>query len=358
MEANLFAKLSKYPFTDGADFFSVDELTQNKTCQSKCKERDCLAKLQGLAHRQEYVCSHGYNCIAIKLGNLRVLLNGLIFEDNKKVPAGRREVRKEWVLREMDVMLFIGKMESVEKYLIDEIQHNTQNNFAIFHDFKTATDIIYACVQDLVHEQPGSDFLQKVENSRDSIRSLYESLGLITTQLGLMDVIVNPTSITYGNKRTMNLYKNFDRLTRLFDHIARKRHIILNLINSKGAYIRDIICYDSMELVPLILLDNAIKYSKPDTTIHVKLTQLPNRVKCVVENYGPTVSDGNTERIFEKFYRDPSAVGFNRKGIGMGLWIARQVLQAHASNVRYHKDVKETGGIGWNILEFEVNCPV
>ena len=44
-----------------------------------------------------------------------------------------------------------------------------------------------------------------------------------------------------------------------------------------------------------------------------------------------------------------------KEGIGMGLWIAQQVLKAHSSVLHYDKDNRATGKIGLNIFEFELS---
>jgi len=73
-----------------------------------------------------------------------------------------------------------------------------------------------------------------------------------------------------------------------------------------------------------------------------------------IKNIGPLVPDENKEKIFEKFYRDETAMSFSREGIGMGLWIAQQILDAHGSKLFYHKDSKATKEIGLNIFEFQL----
>ena len=46
---------------------------------------------------------------------------------------------------------------------------------------------------------------------------------------------------------------------------------------------------------------------------------------------------------------------FSKEGMGMGLWIAQKILEAHDSKLIYFKDNSATGGIGLNIFEFDLN---
>ncbi|MCO5287631.1 MAG: ATP-binding protein, partial [Chitinophagaceae bacterium] len=178
-------------------------------------------------------------------------------------------------------------------------------------------------------------------------------LELITSQLGMVDVIINPKSIEFGRRKVINLYRLFEKIKILFGHLAiKKRDVTINLV-AEGR-IRDCSCYESIEFIPLILLDNALKYSVADSQIEIKLEQSSTKVKIIVKSMGPFVSDKNKDRIFEKFFRDESAEEFSKEGIGMGLWIAQQILQAHQSKLFYYKDPKETRAIGLNIFEFDL----
>jgi len=169
----------------------------------------------------------------------------------------------------------------------------------------------------------------------------------------MIDVIINPKSIEFGKKKVINLYRLFEKIKILFKHLAlKKRDVSINLIAMER--IKDCMCYESIEFIPLILLDNALKYSVADSVIEIKLEQSYNKVKVMVKSIGPFVSEKNKEKIFEKFFRDESAEGFSNQGMGMGLWIAQQILKAHQSKLFYYKDPKETRAIGLNIFEFDL----
>ena len=193
---------------------------------------------------------------------------------------------------------------------------------------------------------------EKLEQSDKSIKDLYDALDLITSQLGMIDVIANPASIKFGNPKEINIYKLFHKISILFKHISVKENIAIELINN--SLIRNSYCYESIEFIPLILLDNAIKYSSPFTTVKIEIDQLYNKAKIKVKSIGPFVKDENREKIFGKFFRDPSAKSFSKDGIGMGLWVAQGILEAHSSKVTYHKDTNAIGDIGLNIFEFDL----
>jgi two-component system sensor histidine kinase KdpD len=78
------------------------------------------------------------------------------------------------------------------------------------------------------------------------------------------------------------------------------------------------------------LLDNAVKYTPPGTAITVLATTAGDSVTVEVADRGPGLPRGEEERVFEKFYRGPSASG---RGAGLGLAIARGIVAAHGGRI-------------------------
>ena len=92
--------------------------------------------------------------------------------------------------------------------------------------------------------------------------------------------------------------------------------------------------YKDMDLVTLV--DNAAKYSPPGTTIRVKAAPGNNEtMKLSVEDEGPGISAETRERVFDKFFRAmrDGDVGDRKSGSGMGLAIARGIVEAHGGRI-------------------------
>ena len=354
MEASLFQNLAKYPFIFKNDFFNSLELNQNKNCNEKCKEKDCLNLFRSNQHLAEYRCSKSYDNILISIEDYKIILNGLIYTNNKEIPAGRKLVREGWIVEKSSVLLFIKKIEEIENHIKEKINKDKEKNFSMFHDFKTTMNIVFSCTQDIISKLPGENFSDRLEKSDKEIKDLYNSLNLITSQLGMMDVIVNPSSITFGTTKEINIYKLFHKISVLFEHLSKKRNIKIELNSER--IIKNSICYESIEFIPLILLDNTIKYSVDNSTIKIDISQNYNKIIVKVKSIGPFVNDENCEKIFEKFFRDENGVNFENKGIGMGLWVAKKILEAHSCNISYHKDKGANGDRGLNIFEFDINA--
>jgi signal transduction histidine kinase len=77
------------------------------------------------------------------------------------------------------------------------------------------------------------------------------------------------------------------------------------------------------------LLSNALKFSPPGGRVTFRAWRDGNSAVFVVEDTGPGIADELQERIFEQFFRVTS----DQEGTGLGLPLARQLLEAHGGRV-------------------------
>ena len=87
------------------------------------------------------------------------------------------------------------------------------------------------------------------------------------------------------------------------------------------------------------VVSNALKYSPPDTTIDVCLRDAGDSVEVDVSDEGPGIPDEYRERVFEKYFRvehqkDGNEPLHGPRGAGMGLYLCRQIVEAHGGQIR------------------------
>lgn len=93
------------------------------------------------------------------------------------------------------------------------------------------------------------------------------------------------------------------------------------------------------------LIDNAIKFSAPDTPIDISIQRDDKRVIISVSDRGPGIVPDEVDKLFRKFYRGRMLTTV--RGLGLGLPIVRNIVQAHGGEV--WTENREGGGASFRI---------
>jgi signal transduction histidine kinase len=81
------------------------------------------------------------------------------------------------------------------------------------------------------------------------------------------------------------------------------------------------------------LLVNALKYSDSETAVEVEVRQVHDEARVLVTNRGPDISAEELPKLFERYYRTASARAGSARGLGMGLYIAKGLMEAHGGRI-------------------------
>ena len=97
--------------------------------------------------------------------------------------------------------------------------------------------------------------------------------------------------------------------------------------------------YNRLERIITNLLSNALKYSAPATPLKIHARQVDGEVEISVTDQGHGIAPADIPHIFERFYR----VSNERKteGLGLGLYITRQLVEAHGGRIWVESAVGE-----------------
>ena len=82
-----------------------------------------------------------------------------------------------------------------------------------------------------------------------------------------------------------------------------------------------------------LLLDNAIKYSTPDSTIELTLSKRGKHLCFIIFNECNGLEKGSQDILFERFYRSDSSRNSSTGGSGIGLSIAHSIVETHKGSI-------------------------
>ena len=110
---------------------------------------------------------------------------------------------------------------------------------------------------------------------------------------------------------------------------------------------------DAIQRVVINLLDNAIKFSYPNTTVTISTKKDKNRALFSVGNFGDGVSSEDMRNIFNRFYKTDKSRVTEKSGAGLGLSFVRNIITLHKQNVWVESiDAKEGSDAKYTTFSF------
>ncbi len=205
-----------------------------------------------------------------------------------------------------------------------------KNDLVVYlaHDLKTPLTSIIGYLSLLTEE----------EGISEELRQKYLSITLDSAKR-LEDLIneffeitrFNLTHITLEMSR-INIKRLLEQIVFEFDPVMREKKLTCIIDASPDLMIR---CDgEKIQRVFDNLLRNAVNYSFPDTEILLSVKENSDNVICVCQNHGKTIPQEKLERIFEQFYRLDAARATRSGGAGLGLAIAKEIVELHGGRIR------------------------
>ena len=90
---------------------------------------------------------------------------------------------------------------------------------------------------------------------------------------------------------------------------------------------------DAITQVCYNLLDNAIKFSYPETTLGISVVARAGKAYVSVRNHGDTIPPEEIPLVFDRFHKTDRSRSEDRDGVGLGLYIVKTILNSHKENI-------------------------
>lgn len=181
------------------------------------------------------------------------------------------------------------------------------------------------------------NLLQDEPDISPETRARYTGIAL-DKALRLEDLINEFFEITRFNLTSISLETEQVNLSRMLEQMADEfRPILAKKDLSWEARITPelkVLCDPGkLERVFDNLFRNAVNYSYPGSTILLSLVSEPEGIRICVKNHGRTIPPEKLSRIFDQFFRLDSSRSSSTGGAGLGLAIAREIVELHGGRI-------------------------
>lgn len=201
------------------------------------------------------------------------------------------------------------------------------------HELKTPLTIIHANIDTIEHEYGDSKYFKYV---KDEISSM---TGLINQLLSLAKVENTLINVTF---KKFNLSRVVESASLPFDSVAFENNVNLDLKIEDGIFLNG--NEEQIKQLVGILVDNAIKHTWKEKNVKVNLSEEKGKALLKVMNEGKAIPEEEIKKIFERFYRVDKARNRAEGRYGLGLAIAKAIVELHKGKI--HVECKD----GWTIF--------
>ncbi len=281
-------------------------------------------------------CGRGIDFAVVRLGGERITLNGLMIPTVGKDRS--RRVKKLLAGNAVELARLRNWVESQSKALAQrdaDVEERTRQALEMFHDVQTAASSIIRSAERLQASQTGRTDDEKFAALHPAAQTLVKAARLLELRLRTMPIVTNPSAAAYGRRYTKLLVSIVYSLVKTLEPVAQARRIAVKLL---GESRKRVDVYESFDLLPLILIENAVKYSSENQSVEVHVNDTDTGVAISVESFSPWIPPDERARIFERRFRASTSTAVANAGSGLGLYIAESVARAHSTHILHGTD--------------------
>lgn len=244
---------------------------------------------------------------------------GLRISGERKPDRGFHGYTKEFEKREIETFAD-GLFQ-----LISERNEKVEANLNLLvHDLRRLSGAIYHAAEEAKSFLEARDF----DNLRIRLGNVTAAQTMLKIRTDLIDFQEN-TSVTL-NEIDVPIYRRVDKVVRCFTPLANSGGIRIAISGSSFSSVHG---PDIFEIIPYILIDNALKYSPRNEEVGVFVGDRDGSTQMTIRSLGPVVEAEEIGRVFDNGFRGRNAVKSGKPGSGIGLFLARNLLDRFGATI-------------------------
>jgi len=268
-----------------------------------------------------------------------------IFEKERKKEFFRQEFKiTENLLLEMStVPVIAGKERSGTLIILHDVTREKliekmKNEFVSLtaHQLRTPLSAMKWSMKMLLDEDLGK--LNKEQ--KDFLQDSYESNERM---IYLINDLLNVTKIEEGkfiyNLTLTNIKEIAQFVIKSYKKELKSRKLKIELKKPIKALPKVMVDVEKIRMVMENLIDNAVKYSNPDSKIIISLKQVKNEVEFSIKDEGIGIPKKQHPRMFSKFFRGSNVMKMDTEGNGLGLYITKNIIEAHNGKIWFESEL-------------------
>lgn len=227
-----------------------------------------------------------------------------------------------------------GFLRIVHDFTKEEVLKKTQSDFItiVAHQLRTPMSGLAWILEMLANKEMGSLNAEQEKLLSDGQKALQESLKTV-------EDLLNAAQIEEGRFGFQFIVADMEKIVEetfiKFEPIAQKNDIKLIFYRPEFGLKPFVMDPLRVRLVLEVLVDNAIKYNVKNGEVRIRIEPIDDKpfVMISVEDTGIGISPEDLQRLFTKFFRSRQALKDQTSGIGLGLYLAKNIIERHGGRI-------------------------
>lgn len=190
------------------------------------------------------------------------------------------------------------------------------------HELKTPLAVIEANAEVLENEIGKSKWMSYIQSEISSMNKLINDLLFLTKVENVQTINI---------KEVFNISEEVNMVCSMFESMAYEKSVKIKYDIDEDLRFNG--NKEDIKQVLSILIDNAIMHTKENGEVTVRLKKDKNNTIIQVENEGEPIPDSEINKIFERFYRVDKSRNRNEKRYGLGLAIAKSIVEQYNGKI-------------------------
>ncbi len=304
----------------------------NQICENKCKSKSCFQSRGSLIGTR---CEHGLTYYEGLIDNVLIKVIGVVgpahreflpkHKDYKLACKGRSVTAREFSDWMQKIKDNFSILQSAQKKIMAEALEPLHDAIRLARD-------VQQLAEKTLSENIPSDCTDAFGSATPTLKALLKTSVLLVDTFDLLEIYLNPKAASFGQPRTVEIYKLLDKLSKIAV-LARQKEKKPNVQlvgNTRKAF--DV--FESFKLIPITLIDNAQKYSRQGGVVIITIDEGVSSLEISITSEGAWLSPDDLDSVFTRGFRGSAAQTIYPSGMGLGLYIAQTVADAHGFKIK------------------------
>jgi len=248
---------------------------------------------------------------------------GNVIEGAKKISSGEYETKIQKESSTTEIIELTDAINNLGQGLGRQETLRKQMSSDIAHELRTPISILQSHLELMI------DGIWEADNKRlENLHNESVRLGKLVDELGKIAELEGENLVL--NKVKLDMNELGLSVVRTVESELFKKKIILTY-DGEEAFVK--VDSDKIKQVMMNLLLNALKYTDQEGTVKVSVKKAASKILVSIEDNGIGIPEENLENVFERFYRVDKSRTRNSGGTGIGLAIAKVIIEAHGGKI-------------------------